>query len=144
MVSLLLVCREYSLQALLFATVHPTRPHPNPQLTRPKNSDTYITCDRFSTLNVLNLPYSLMKVYPLPCLAPSGLEIDPVNGGVVVNGQLEAVSGIYAAGACASYYDQVTESVVYSYVSMSRCIGGRMPFLLPGVTFVEVQTGVRQ
>lgn len=36
----------------------------------------------------------------------SGLEIDPVNGGVVVNGQLEAVSGIYAAGACASYYDQ--------------------------------------
>lgn len=37
----------------------------------------------------------------------SGLEIDPVNGGVVVNGQLEAVSGIYAAGACASYYDQV-------------------------------------
>lgn len=37
----------------------------------------------------------------------SGLEIDPVNGGIVVNGQLEAVSGIYAAGACASYYDQV-------------------------------------
>jgi NADPH-dependent 2,4-dienoyl-CoA reductase/sulfur reductase-like enzyme len=35
----------------------------------------------------------------------SGLEIDASNGGIAVNGLLEAVGGIYAAGACASYYD---------------------------------------
>lgn len=52
-------------------------------------------------------PFSFL-LSPFPrAAANSGLEIDPVNGGVVVNGQLEAVSGIYAAGACASYYDQV-------------------------------------
>eukprot|EP00953_Heterococcus_sp_UTEX-ZZ885_P024179 13237-Heterococcus_DN1.PRE.4 len=37
--------------------------------------------------------------------AASGLEIDATNGGIAVNGLLEAVGGIYAAGACASYYD---------------------------------------
>ncbi|CAM9722373.1 unnamed protein product, partial [Phaeothamnion confervicola] len=43
---------------------------------------------------------------PLTTVAKeSGLEIDPINGGIVVNGQLEAVGGIFAAGACASYYD---------------------------------------
>ncbi|CAM9392539.1 unnamed protein product [Chrysoparadoxa australica] len=36
----------------------------------------------------------------------SGLEIDAANGGILVNGQLEAVCGIYAAGACASYHDK--------------------------------------
>lgn len=35
----------------------------------------------------------------------SGLEIDQSNGGIVVNGLLEAVGGIYAAGACASYFE---------------------------------------
>ncbi|KAG5192132.1 putative apoptosis-inducing factor 1 [Tribonema minus] len=35
----------------------------------------------------------------------SGMEIDPSNGGIVVNGLLEAIGGVYAAGACASYHD---------------------------------------
>jgi len=35
----------------------------------------------------------------------SGLEIDQNNGGIVVNSQLEASGGIYAAGSCASFYD---------------------------------------
>ncbi|CAM9840844.1 unnamed protein product, partial [Phaeothamnion confervicola] len=35
----------------------------------------------------------------------SGLEIDQNNGGIVVNGQFEAVAGVYAAGGVASYYD---------------------------------------
>jgi programmed cell death 8 (apoptosis-inducing factor) len=35
----------------------------------------------------------------------SGFEIDPNNGGIVVNGFMEAASGVFAAGSCASYYD---------------------------------------
>jgi len=34
-----------------------------------------------------------------------GLEVDPVNNGVVVNANLEALGGVYAAGSNASYYD---------------------------------------
>ncbi|CAM9407040.1 unnamed protein product [Chrysoparadoxa australica] len=35
----------------------------------------------------------------------SGLEIDRSNGGISVNGQFEAINGVYAAGGAASYYD---------------------------------------
>ncbi|KAG5175272.1 hypothetical protein JKP88DRAFT_265911 [Tribonema minus] len=35
----------------------------------------------------------------------SGIEVDRDTGGVVVNGQFEAVAGVYAAGGVASYYD---------------------------------------
>jgi hypothetical protein len=35
----------------------------------------------------------------------SGLEIDKDSGGIVVNGQLEAVGGVFAAGGVASYFD---------------------------------------
>ena len=35
----------------------------------------------------------------------SGLEVDPVNGAVVVNAQLEALRNVFAAGTAASYYD---------------------------------------
>jgi programmed cell death 8 (apoptosis-inducing factor) len=37
----------------------------------------------------------------------SGLELDQVNGGIVVNDQLEVGNGVYAAGVVASYYDPV-------------------------------------
>ncbi len=37
----------------------------------------------------------------------SGLEIDPKVGGIVVNAFMEALGGVYAAGSCVSYYDQV-------------------------------------
>ncbi|TGZ66141.1 hypothetical protein CRM22_005494 [Opisthorchis felineus] len=37
----------------------------------------------------------------------AGLEIDPVNGGFLVNAEFEARAGIYAAGDAASYWDPV-------------------------------------
>ena len=36
----------------------------------------------------------------------SGLELDPNNGGIVVNDTFEACNGVYAAGSCASYFDE--------------------------------------
>lgn len=35
----------------------------------------------------------------------TGLEMDEKNGGIVVNAQLEAVSGLFVAGSAASYFD---------------------------------------
>ena len=35
----------------------------------------------------------------------SGLELDPTNGGIVVNDTFESCNGVYAAGSCASYFD---------------------------------------
>ena len=43
-----------------------------------------------------------------PCVdvaVKSGLEVDPLSGGIVVNQQLEAVSNVFVAGGVASYYD---------------------------------------
>ncbi len=36
----------------------------------------------------------------------SGIEIDKFTGGVVVNSQLEAVDGLYAAGGSSSFFDR--------------------------------------
>jgi len=35
----------------------------------------------------------------------SGMELDPVNGGIIVNDNFEVGNGVYAAGVVASYYD---------------------------------------
>lgn len=35
----------------------------------------------------------------------SGIEVDPNNGGIVVNATMEAIDGLYVAGNLASYYD---------------------------------------
>ena len=35
----------------------------------------------------------------------SGIEVDPNNGGIVVNAAMEAIDGLYVAGNLASYYD---------------------------------------
>ncbi|KAF6213336.1 hypothetical protein GE061_011055 [Apolygus lucorum] len=37
----------------------------------------------------------------------SCLELDPVNGGFLVNAEMQSMTGLYAAGDCASFYDCV-------------------------------------
>uniref|UniRef100_A0A7S2CPJ1 FAD/NAD(P)-binding domain-containing protein n=1 Tax=Octactis speculum TaxID=3111310 RepID=A0A7S2CPJ1_9STRA len=57
-----------------------------------------------------------------------GLELDPSSGGIVVNSQLEALNGVYAAGATASYPDMALgrrRGCSYDHAVMSGLHAGK-------------------
>lgn len=72
-------------------------------------SKLHITLDNSNTIDTDLVVVALGKEPNVDLARKANLEIDPNNGGIVVNSELMARTGLYVAGDIASYYDTTLE-----------------------------------
>eukprot|EP00735_Rhodelphis_limneticus_P011024 TRINITY_DN4071_c0_g1::TRINITY_DN4071_c0_g1_i1::g.11871::m.11871 TRINITY_DN4071_c0_g1::TRINITY_DN4071_c0_g1_i1::g.11871 ORF type:complete len:696 (+),score=190.76,sp/Q9GRX6/AIFM1_DICDI/39.78/2e-94,Pyr_redox_2/PF07992.9/1.1e-27,AIF_C/PF14721.1/8.4e+03,AIF_C/PF14721.1/5.4e+03,AIF_C/PF14721.1/3.6e-13,AIF_C/PF14721.1/2.9e-09,Pyr_redox/PF00070.22/1.2e+02,Pyr_redox/PF00070.22/8.2e+03,Pyr_redox/PF00070.22/9.1e-14,K_oxygenase/PF13434.1/49,K_oxygenase/PF13434.1/2.8e-06,K_oxygenase/PF13434.1/2.5e+02,Pyr_r len=77
----------------------------------------------------------------------AGLEIDPKNGGILVNSELSASTGVYAAGDVVSYWDRVLgrrriehydHAVVSGRVAGENLAGAKQPYNLQSMFWCDM------
>lgn len=83
------------------------RPKPNSTNSQERVEKVVVTLDNGEELEA-DFVLTATGIFPNTELAENaGLEIDPVNGGIVTNAELEARQNVFVAGDVLSYYDVV-------------------------------------